>query len=220
METSTANFQQLLAQFLTLSKSIAPSFTTYFSSTYCTHVEQWATRYRLGTPMNTNMYLESFHRVLKIVYLPTVTPAKQTCWLLLYTLLKIARDKAFDQLQKCEKGKHTHRICDINNRHKTALTFASLASIQETESNVYRITSQSRPGIVYSIQRINTSCSCKLKCRFCYACAHMYTCTCLDACTNTTVCKYMHLIHMQQPSHLYSIQLIQQLQTNWSITNE
>ena len=42
---------------------------------------------------------------------------------LIYVLLKIATDKAFDQLQKLEKGKHTHRICDINKRHKAALTF-------------------------------------------------------------------------------------------------
>ena len=41
-----------------------------------------------------------------------------------------------------------------------------------------------------------------MKCRFCSACAHMYTCTCLDACVNTTVCKHMHLIHMQQPQEL------------------
>ena len=29
----------------------------------------------------------------------------------------------------------------------------------------------------------------------------MYTCTCIDACTNTTVCKHMHLIKMQQPTN-------------------
>ena len=29
----------------------------------------------------------------------------------------------------------------------------------------------------------------------------MYTCTCIDACTNTTVCKHMHLIQMQQPTN-------------------
>ena len=40
---------------------------------------------------------------------------------------------------------------------------------------------------------------CKLKCRYCSACPHIYSCNCLDACTNTTVCKHMHLIQMQQP---------------------
>ena len=93
----------------------------------------------LGTPMNTNMYSEWFHGVLKILYLQ-----HQQKWRVdFYTLLKIARDKAIDQLQKC---KHTYRICDMNKRHKTALTYASLAGIKETESNVYKVTSQSRPN--------------------------------------------------------------------------
>ena len=112
METDIAKFRQLLAQLLTLTLSIAPSFSTYFKDTYCTHVEQWATCYRVGTPMNTNMFSESFHRVLKVVYLQHKHNRRVD--FLLYTLLKIARDKAFDQLQKCQKGKHTHRICDIN----------------------------------------------------------------------------------------------------------
>ena len=59
--------------------------------------------------------------------------------------------------------------------------------------------SQTRPGIAYSVEAKLIQCKCKLKCRFCNACAHMYTCTCLDACINTTVCKHMHLIHMRQP---------------------
>ena len=66
METDIAKFRQLLAQLLTLTLSIAPSFSTYFKDTYCTHVEQWATCYSVGTPMNTNMFSESFHRVLKV----------------------------------------------------------------------------------------------------------------------------------------------------------
>ena len=194
METNRAQFRQLLSQFLTLSKSIAPSFTHYFQSTYCNHVEQWATCYRLGTPMNTNMFI---HRVLKIVYLQHKQNRRVDH--LLYILLKISRDKAFEQLCKMEKGKTTHRICDINKRHKTALTLLPLAIIEDAGDNCYRITSQSRPGITYNVVVNLSECLCKLKCRFCDACAHMYTCTCLDACINTTVCKHMHLIHMQKP---------------------
>ena len=201
METNTASFHMLLAQFITISKSISASFTTYFSSTYCKFLEHWASCYRLGSPMNTNMYSESFHRVLKIVYLQHKRNKRVDY--LIYTLLKIARDKAFDQLQKCEKGKNTHRICEINKRHKKALTFASLAVIEETNSNLFKISSQSQAGLVYCVERKNSTCICQLKCRFCYACAHMYTCTCIDACTNTTVCKHMHLIHMQLPTNLH-----------------
>ena len=62
METRIPKFRTLLAQFLTLCDSIAPAFATYFKSQYCTHIGQWTTIcYRVGTPMNTNMYSESFH---------------------------------------------------------------------------------------------------------------------------------------------------------------
>ena len=39
---------------------------------------------------------------------------------LLNTLLRIARDKAYERLIKLEKGKSSHRICEINKWHKAA----------------------------------------------------------------------------------------------------
>ena len=63
------------------------------------------------------MHAEAFHRLIKVVYFQ----GKQNRRIdhLLYTLLKISRDKAFDRLTKLEKGKPTHQLCDINKRHKS-----------------------------------------------------------------------------------------------------
>ena len=203
METNIPTFRKLLAQTLTQCRETAPPFAEYLNSRYCRNLDQWALCYRIGTPMNTNMHIESFHRVLKIVYLQHKHNRRVDY--LIYILLRIAIDKAFDQLQKLEKGKLTHRICDINKRHKTALSFVSLAVIEVVNNNCYSISSQSRPGVIYSIERKEntTPCTCRLKCSYCYACPHIYTCTCLDACTNTTVCKHMHLIQMQQQISTY-----------------
>ncbi len=66
METSKISFQIMLPKFLSLVNSSA--FFEYFQI-YCNHSEQWALCFRIGTPVNTNMYSESFHRVLKICYL-------------------------------------------------------------------------------------------------------------------------------------------------------
>ena len=195
METDKANFRNLLTKFLTLSTTQSSAFTKYFNSTYCSHIQQWATCYRVGTPMNTNMFCESFHRVLKIVYLRH--QHNRRIDYLIHILLKVARDKTFEQLLKMEKGKHTHRICDINKRHRRAMSFAVIATIDDISDNVYRVGSQSTHGVHYVVKRLKESCTCKLKCQFCSACAQMYSCTCLDACTNTTVCKHMHLVHMQ-----------------------
>ena len=193
METDKAKFTTLLTQFLSLNKACSPIFTEYFKVNYCSHIEKWATCHRVGTPMNTNMFSEAFHRVLKIVYLGH--QHNRRIDYLIYILLRISRDKAFDQLLKTEKGKHSHRTCEINKRHHRAVS--SLAKLEKLDNNAYRVTSESKPGEFYTIQTIQLVCTCKIKCQFCSACAHMYSCTCLDACTNTTVCKHMHLVQMK-----------------------
>ena len=100
--------------------------------------------------MNTNMHIKSFHRVLKMVYLQH--KHNRQVDFLIYILLRIARDKAFDQLQKLEKGKLMHRICDIHKRHKGALSFVSLEVIELVNNNSYSISSQSWPGVTYSFE--------------------------------------------------------------------
>ena len=128
------------------------------------------------------MFTESFHRVLKIVYLQHKQNRRVDY--LLYILLKISKDKAFEQLCKLEKGKATHCICDINKRHKTALTSSSSAIITENlQENSYRVTSQTRPGFTYNITVDLSECKCKLKCRFAM---HVHTCTHAHA--------YMHVL--------------------------
>ena len=115
---------------------------------------------------------------------------------LIYILLKISRDKAFEQLLKQEKGKNTHRMCEIHKRHQKAMSYSMLATIERLENCAYRISSESKPGEFYTVQTIQLACTCKTKCQYCET-SHMYSCTCLDACTNTTVCKHMHLVHME-----------------------
>jgi hypothetical protein len=53
------------------------------------------------------MYLEAFHRVLKVIYLHQKQNRRIDS--LLITLIKVARDKAFERLQKVEMGKSSHR---------------------------------------------------------------------------------------------------------------
>ena len=65
MDTNIPRFKKLLAQKLTQCRETAPTFAEYLNSRYSKNLEQWALCYRIGTPMNTNMYIEPFHRVLK-----------------------------------------------------------------------------------------------------------------------------------------------------------
>ena len=58
--------------------------------------------------MNTNMFSEAFYRVLKIVHLRHQHNRRVDY--LIYIVLKISRDKAFEQLVKMEKGKNTEYV--------------------------------------------------------------------------------------------------------------
>ena len=124
METDKAKFRTLLTKFLTLYHSNSPAFTEYFNSFYCSHIEQWAMCYRIGTPMNTNMYSESFHRVLCIYATNTTDKLTISC----IFCLKLLGTKPSSNYKSWKRA-NTHRICDINKRHKTAVSFAVLAKI-------------------------------------------------------------------------------------------
>ena len=75
--------------------------------------------YRKKAGINTNMHVESFHRLLKYVYMKgKVNKRVDKC---LHLLLKIARDKAYERLIKSEKGKISHRIACIRHIELLAL---------------------------------------------------------------------------------------------------
>ena len=95
--------------------------------------------------------MQSCHRVLKIVYLEH--KQNRRIDYLIYILLKIAREKAFEQMQKSHKGKVTQRICDISKRNKTTF-FMSLAIIQEVgEISINKVSSESRLSTSNSIEK-------------------------------------------------------------------
>ena len=129
MEKDKREFTELFSNFFILNSKFS-SFLDFFTNVYCTHCEQWAICYRIGTPMHKNMYSKAFHRVRKIVYLRHRQNGRVDY--LTYVLLKIARDKAVEQLQKLEKGKVSHRICDIHKQHRRASSYSVLANIQRT----------------------------------------------------------------------------------------
>ena len=87
-------------------------FYSYFRHYYANKVEEWAACYRVKAGINTNMYVESFHKVLKYIYLKgKINKRMDRC---IYVLMKYCRDKAFNRILKLEKGKSTN----IKGMHK------------------------------------------------------------------------------------------------------
>ena len=85
------------------------------------------------------------------------------------------------------------------------------------EETKWIVASQNSPGIIYTVQKLLNNCECQIQCKECTICPHYYSCTCLDSKLHATVCKYIHLVHMntittisqtlegnQEPSDNYS----------------
>ena len=121
-ELDEPTFRVMLQSFLTHLHTNHKHFYIYFQNVYYSGLQEWAACYRKGCTANTNMFVESFHRVLKVVYLHH-KQNRQIDFLLL-TLTKIARNKTFERLRKVEMGKNTHRICEISKRHVSHLNIS------------------------------------------------------------------------------------------------
>ena len=184
--------QNLLQQFISFLDATEKRFCKYFKEHYCNRLDQWASYFRRGSVVNTNMFLESFHRTLKVVYLQQ--KHNRRIDFLLHALLKISRDKVFERLTKLEKGKYTHRIAEINKRHKSAVNMLQQCQIIcETDGKTWTVPSGSDGSIKYTVKLMQETCDCNFHCSTCRACIHMYSCSCIDSTLHTTVCKHAHL---------------------------
>lgn len=76
-------------------------FSIYFQNNYSLNYQHWAYCFRRGCGINTNMRLESMHKIIKYFYLDDKQVKR------LHVLLKSIRDKSVDTLIKNIKGKYT-----------------------------------------------------------------------------------------------------------------
>ena len=206
-EKDETKFRIDLQEFLTYIQTNHHDFFIYFTSTYTNRIKQWASCFRIGATTNTNMYLESFHRVLKMIYLHHKQNRRIDT--LLVTLLKVARDKAFERFRKMEIGKTSHRTSEINKRHKTASEILNSCCITPLEENKWEVASVKSPSHFYTIAKMQENCNCKVCCAECQICPHSYTCSCMDSLLHTTICKHVHLVHMTYGSPIANTTIIQ-----------
>ena len=153
-EMDHSKFMRLLKNALSKMKEDyeTKKFADYFSQTYAARYEQWAFCFRKTAGINTNMYVECFHRVLKYVYMKGHINKRLDS--LLYMLMKYARDKAFDRIMKLEKGKRTKRTRSIYERHKLDLL---ICDVSENGPDCWEIKS-STSDLVYSIVQDHDEC--------------------------------------------------------------
>ena len=119
-ETEEHKFKQMIESAVDQMKENinTKKFGEYFEINYKSRCEQWANCFRVSSGMNTNMYLEAFHHVLKYKFLKGKKNKRVDR--LIQALMEFLRHKSFDRLIKFEKGKVTGRIGIIQKRHDTS----------------------------------------------------------------------------------------------------
>lgn len=95
-ETSETTFSDLLAKVLNQLQSCdqTAAFHQYFVSEWVPKVQEWAFCHRLALGINTNMYVEAFHRTLEHNYLKGKFNKRVDICLL--NVVKFIRDKTYE----------------------------------------------------------------------------------------------------------------------------
>ena len=189
-ELNEEEFRRYLEAFMEYVQTETPRFAEYFAP-YCGRAKEWAYCYRIGIQANTNMYVESFHNVLKTAYMQR--KANRRIDSLITILLKIARDKAFEQLIKVEKNSSSKKIQEIKKRHVMVLRHLPMVT-----DGGWMVPSESRQDQHYFVVAADKDCTCSMRCSHCHCCPHMYSCSCIDFAVHATVCKHVHTIHSLQ----------------------
>ncbi|XP_072384060.1 uncharacterized protein [Diabrotica undecimpunctata] len=195
--TSVNEFSNLLENTLNElhNNDTTKEFANYFQNNYVNRVESWAHCYRYGLGINTNMYLEAFHKVLKHIYLEgkKVKRLDKT----IDALMKFTRDKLFDRLTKTIKGKSTYRITLINKSHIESRSIKRENITQsKIDPSIWEVKSSSGK-INYFIRKECAECpveNCQLRCNNCRSCIHIYSCSCPNYHIKFTICKHIHAV--------------------------
>jgi hypothetical protein len=194
-QTNTSLFQDCVdALLLDLSSDKKKKdFRDYFKQEWLPNKEHWAFCYRLGLGINTNMFVEAFHRVFKRNYLGgKVNKRVDVC---LLNLLKFARDQCFGRMIQLTKGKASYRVKAIQERHRRSLGLP-LEKVVHANENAWNVESSDGKNI-YEVQRLRDKCpetKCHLSCIECGICIHCFVCTCPDSLILHTICKHIHLV--------------------------
>ena len=108
---------------------------------------------------------------------------------LLFLLLKISRDTAFDRLTKRGKGKaRASRIAGI-----TSIAEISLEYVSQCAPENWAVLSATGSAKTYNVtEKMKSSC-CSITCD-CGTCLHQFSCDCIDGLMADTVRKHMHLV--------------------------
>lgn len=180
-------------------------FGKYFVNNYSTRVEKWAYFNRKHCGINTNMYLEALHKIIKHSYLDGKQCKRLD--LAIDALMALVRDKSFERMIKMSKQKRSSKLIQIIASHNKSANI--LSSMIENIEDCWIVTSEKFKTITYKVEKTVATCNnCVLRCNVCQICIHTYKCTCKDNVIYLNICKHIHacardikLISKNIPNH-------------------
>ncbi|XP_050508157.1 uncharacterized protein LOC114343556 [Diabrotica virgifera virgifera] len=192
------DFETQYFSFLTKlsSKDSTQQMYNYLKTYYWDNRKQWAYCYRKNRGINTNMFLESMHKVIKYEYLDgkKVKRLDKT----LHALQKFITDKTVSRLIKLTKGHTSKQLTEIKKKHKIAECREFEVSRDGNCYIFHKVKDEPR----YLVQRKNNENECcELKCSSCNICWHAFECTCPDYQIKNMICKHIHFVCFKKLGH-------------------
>lgn len=137
------------------------------------------------------MYLESFHKTLKHIYLEgkKVKRLDKT----INAVMKFTRDSIFQRMIKIFKNVPSEKVQKVRRSHTVSMAI-KLDQIQILNNDEgYLILSQSNPSLQHHIVKVGETCNSSwLKCIKCNICVHTFHCSCMDNLIKMNICKHIH----------------------------
>lgn len=165
-------------------------FAEYFRAHYANRPECWAYCYRIGLGINTNMYLESLHKILKYSYLEGKKVKRLDK--AIDALMKIARDTMFKRLIKLAKNTPSEKLKKIRESHKAGQNISG-ETIECLGNNEFLVNSCDNATKKYMVIKMENNCTDNcLKCSICDICLHSFKCSCVDNLIKVNICKHIH----------------------------
>ncbi|GFR28204.1 c2H2-type domain-containing protein [Trichonephila clavata] len=164
-------------------------FKTFYSSHYAQCTQQWAYCYTKHVGLNTTVYLESFHKTMKHVYLEgkKIKRIDKT----LDALLKLTKNKIFEKL--CNSSRKVPSASITNMHQKESQSIALVSTIADDKEWIIKPSLENVSS--YIVKKIDVPI-----CRMCKCfpvlsnrnvCVHEYECTCYDNLIKLNICEHI-----------------------------
>ncbi|KAF8774308.1 uncharacterized protein LOC129985173 [Argiope bruennichi] len=166
-------------------------FKKYYSTYYSERLQLWAFCYRRHLGIQTNIYLESFHKVLKHIYLEgkKIKRIDKT----LNALMKLTKDKIFEKISNIAK-KVPITLSNVNQVDVQNSLISSEMIIPVNGNAEWNVTASQESSFHYIVREVTEPICSTCKCSPLYLesiCVHKYECTCYDNLINCNICEHI-----------------------------